>query len=284
MIKSVLYQPTMLKHSDILLCHIRTLLLQIPKRTIIITEDFRSESQKARDKLQNVLDISKHKALNVVESCKKLFDTPSSCISENYKICIKHKINKETVLKYPFLLCDSNLQKKLTVLQKIPIPLNSLIPLTQFTLIQLKFFMNFKETDVVHKINYLCDTFNMNAEEVCNNIASKPFIFTKSVSEIEALLKLLYGSGLTIEDILKDLWVLKNSENHVQKRLEFLKYHNVKNIKTWMIRCLEESLYKNWLQETLDFVVSFELQTQFLQEHSTTISTHKKKLRSIINR
>lgn len=45
------------------------------------------------------------------------------------------------------------------------------------------------------------------------------------------------------EDLLKDLWVFRYSVEQITSRLGFTKQHGVK-LKTWMIRCPEEVLYK----------------------------------------
>lgn len=42
--------------------------------------------------------------------------------------------------------------------------------------------------------------------------------------------------GISMEDILRDLWVFKYSIQNIQKRLRFAKENNIEKFKTWMIR------------------------------------------------
>lgn len=42
--------------------------------------------------------------------------------------------------------------------------------------------------------------------------------------------------GISHEDILKDLWVLKYSIENIQNRLRIANDSHIENIKTWMVR------------------------------------------------
>lgn len=52
------------------------------------------------------------------------------------------------------------------------------------------------------------------------------------------------AEGFSIKEILNDLWILNYSESFLNTRMELIQKTNIKKLKTWMIRCPEEVLYK----------------------------------------
>lgn len=104
--------------------------------------------------------------------------------------------------------------------------------------------------------------FQIGIELTCDIIARRTFMYTKPLEELQALLKILHGDaivdsniffgtkfaftaeGFPNEEILNDLWVLKYSESFLKSRMELIQKTDIKKLKTWMIRCPEEVLYK----------------------------------------
>ncbi|XP_030753578.1 transcription termination factor, mitochondrial [Sitophilus oryzae] len=63
------------------------------------------------------------------------------------------------------------------------------------------------------------------------------------------LLKLFQDFGFANEELLKDLWIFRYSADFILARCEMIRKYKIVNIRTWMIRCPEETLLKHIRRE-----------------------------------
>ncbi|KAF7283439.1 hypothetical protein GWI33_000524, partial [Rhynchophorus ferrugineus] len=149
-----------------------------------------------------------------------------------------------TILKYPLILVQTDLLNKIQNIKTIPIDLNSTIVLSLINSKRLELFIQSSEGPL-WRIEKLCKMFSISENRACELLGSRPFLLTKDFNHLETYMKLFEDIGISKEDMLKDMWIFKYSESFLSKRFKILREQGVKKIKTWMIRCPEETLLKH---------------------------------------
>lgn len=200
-------------------------------------------------RLVEILHIKPIKALEIFTSCKKYSEISSLVISNNYKLCVLNKLSKDLVLKYPYILIENELSKKIKILKTLEIKLTDSLPMVKLPLQRLNWLAS-KDDATNTRIYDIGRIFNISLNETCEILATKPFLFAVNLQHLESLLKLLMENGFPKEDIVKDMWVFKYSDSFIRTRLQCIKEHKVEPIKTWMLRCPEETLYKRIKRES----------------------------------
>ncbi|KAL1491131.1 hypothetical protein ABEB36_011773 [Hypothenemus hampei] len=208
------------------------------------------KGKELRKKLQASLDLKEIEALELLSHKHvKLNNTSTSLILKNKDICLANDLTKEKIMSHPFLLFERRLSEKIQLLRKLPIALNYTTPLVILAVEKLG-IITAKPEETVQKLRKFQNLFNISLKKTFQVLAQKYFLFSKPLKEIEELLQIYSDYNFTKQDIVNDLWVLKYSKNFTLKRLSFIKENGVENIKTWMIRCPEEVLYRHIKRES----------------------------------
>ncbi|XP_066257232.1 transcription termination factor, mitochondrial [Euwallacea similis] len=203
----------------------------------------------AKSKIQNILSMQEADAMTIVSSNKKLLTTPSYLIKQNSELCKEKGLTGTVFMKYPFLLSEACLLKKLDSLQKLPISLETSIPLARLSINRIN-EIGSERDDIIKRIKDLVRIFGVTQEEACDILSKKSFLIFKNIEDIQEMLKFYYGYGFTKEEVLKDLWILKYSQSLASNRFEFIKKNNISTLKTWMVRCKEDILHKHIKRES----------------------------------
>jgi len=197
-----------------------------------------------------MLEIKPIKALDIVTNHKKFSEVPSTLVLNNFELCTQNNLSKGTVVQYPYILFDGNLLKKLELLKLLPIKLISTVPLVKLSTHRLNIICLKHKTETTAKISNLCSHFNLSQNEICEILAARPFLLAINTVTFEELLNILTDNEISKEEILKDLWILKYSKSFIKNRLQLIKKHKVVVLKTWMLRCPEEILFRHIKKET----------------------------------
>ncbi|ERL86976.1 transcription termination factor, mitochondrial [Dendroctonus ponderosae] len=201
-----------------------------------------------RSEMTTLLGIREIDALRLLTANKKLLSASDSLIEENISTCLRHGLTKDILLRHPFLLYETNLEEKLSSLKELPLDLSVTL---SFARMGTKYLRNLQLMGKVltDRIADIQRMFNVPLEQACQVLATRRFLLWKPLSELEEILSVFSEYQIEREELLRDLWVFKYSVDQITSRLGFTKQHGVK-LKTWMIRCPEDVLYKHLKRES----------------------------------
>lgn len=116
--------------------------------------------KQARIKLQSVLEIREIDTMKMLLSDEKLLIASLELLTMNKNLCEKNCIRTSTLIKYPFLLYDRNLNEKIEMLKQLPFALKHSIPLARLSFFA---FSNITQNvQCVQRIQDLTKLFNVN--------------------------------------------------------------------------------------------------------------------------
>ncbi|KAL3282919.1 hypothetical protein HHI36_006077 [Cryptolaemus montrouzieri] len=185
--------------------------------------------------VQSLLDISYIKALNIVNENTKLVERNTQFLTENYAILKENGIDNRIIMKYPMLLGVPFLDEAVRDLKTLPYPLSDTIVLSGLVKPKLdKLINSYKKQD--DKIELLSKSLQIPPDEVCETLYNRDFLISRNSEALGELLKLITDVGIPMEELRKDLWVLKYSAEKVRLRLNLIKDLNIDLPKPWMIR------------------------------------------------
>lgn len=192
-------------------------------------------------KLQELLGIKSSLALEIIMQNTKLGQVPESIIDRNYNLCKNEQISNDTLLKYPPILYADRIKQKLTVLKSLKRDFNDIAPLLLLSHKTLdNFFTEHGVVGVEERIKYFCDKFNITPATAYEAMAKKQFLRSIQIKTVEKNTKLLNDRGITLEDIVRDFWVLRYSRKSITNRFNRAEDEDVEKLKTWMVRGKEE--------------------------------------------
>ncbi|CAH1133984.1 unnamed protein product [Ceutorhynchus assimilis] len=222
--------------------------------TKVLPEKPKTPDTTAREALQKILKINAFEALKLLSAHRKLSILHSDLLKNNYKICKQNRLSKKSIRNYPCVLSERNLDSKIDKLKLLPLNLNVSLPLVQLpqkTLSLVKMNIN----DFMNKLKSFSTTFELPLDKTCEIFSKRLFLISKSSKEIKDILNLYYEHGFTKEDILKDLWILKYSNDFIINRLKFIQNQEKCVMKTWMLRCPEDTLIKHIRRQSENRVI-----------------------------
>ncbi|KAK9873009.1 hypothetical protein WA026_020354 [Henosepilachna vigintioctopunctata] len=187
--------------------------------------------------IQNLLNISYKSSLEIVER-NRLTERNISFLTNNYQLLIANGVNSDTVMKYPELLGVPFLESAISDLKTLPYSLTTTIVLA--CLVKPKrdrFLSHYRKLD--NKIDLISKIVQVSCDAACEFIYKKDFLISKDPKVLAETLKLILDFGIPLEEIRKDLWVLKYSPHVIRSRIEIIEEVKIEKSsrKPWMIRC-----------------------------------------------
>ncbi|KAG5889013.1 hypothetical protein JTB14_033942 [Gonioctena quinquepunctata] len=212
-------------------------------------EHYKICKKNAIKKLQELFNFRPFEASEIVSRNDKFFKIPTYNIGENYYSCVNQGITKYTMMKYPGILAESDVPAKIKTLKSLPLDINSTAPLI---LLNASTLINFIAKEViVGRIEIIAKLLEVEKSEVCEMMARKPFLVSLDINNLTTNLELLLESGVTNEDVIKDLWVLKYRPALIEERIKLAKSNNIETIKTWMVRA-QSDIFNNYVKRRTD--------------------------------
>lgn len=117
--------------------------------------------KEARETLKSLLDINEIDVSKILPSCKKIPKMSKYLIPKNYDICMDEGLDKEVLLKYPFLLFDLNLANKKDSLKTLPMSLPTSIPLARLCMRRLHTYVILRPHELMQIIQDLALLFEV---------------------------------------------------------------------------------------------------------------------------
>lgn len=213
------------------------------------TNDFKCGKRHAVNKLEELLGIRRYTALDLVLKNKKLCEVNGMTMKANYDICQKLKVSNEMCIKFPEILVQDNLEERFEMLKKLPHDIHVTAPLVTIKMKDLERMTSMEERR--RNLNLRIVTINRilgtDTAQVYEAFVSKVFLICIDLMRLEENAKILTANGVTCEEILHDLWVLKYNPKTIQQRINIVKENNIEKIKTWMIRSKRE-IFENYVK------------------------------------
>lgn len=136
---------------------------------------------------------------------------------------------------------------------------NQLIPWLHLTQKELANYVLYVQQDMdsytFNRMEYLSYKLECSIQQLCEVTVLNSFLMKVPVSSIDKKLNILYEYNVSNKDILKDVWVLRYSENHIRNRCELYKETGKLKIKTWAIRCplrvISRAIQRNKVESSL---------------------------------
>lgn len=117
--------------------------------------------KEARETLKSLLGINEIDASKILPSWKKIPKVSKNLIPKNYHICIDEGLDKEVLLKYPFLLFELNLADKKDSLKTLPMSLPTSIPLARLSMRKLHTYVILRPHELMQIIQDLALFFEV---------------------------------------------------------------------------------------------------------------------------
>lgn len=182
-------------------------------------------------------------------------------ILNNYYNLIEAGVEKDTVINNIWLLAHENnkLMDKLECIKVLNMDNNQLIPWLCLTQKELTNYVFYVQEDVTsytyNRMDYLSYKLECSVQQLCEVTVLNSFLMKIPVSCIDKKLNILREYNVSTNDILKDVWVLRYSENHIRNRCELYKETGKLKMKTWAIRCplkvISRAIQKNAVERSL---------------------------------
>lgn len=214
-----------------------------------------------RNTLQELLGITKIDVTKVIEEHPQLKKRSRANILNNYYNLIKADIQKNTIINNIWLLTHENdkLTDKLNCIKVLNIDNNQLVPWLCLTQDELANYVLYTQEDMesytYNRLEYLSHKFECSIQRLCEITVPNSFLLKIPISSIDKKANILYEYNIKNKDILKDIWVLRYSENHIRHRCELYKDTGRLKMKTWAIRCslhvISRAIQKNKVERSL---------------------------------
>ncbi|CAG9838090.1 unnamed protein product [Diabrotica balteata] len=222
---------------------------QLSIKRLASTQVDSNNNNEVSKKLQDILNIRAIKAHTIVTNSTLFSKVSPQDIENNYKLGLSNHLTVENFKMYPNILADQSLSLKLEVLKMLPFNFNVTAPLLLVNYAKLKTFV-FDEL-AEKRINEFATMFQVDENEVCKWMSQKIFLMSANMHNIKKCKKVLMAAGVTLEEIINDLWVLRYNANTVEERIRMAKENNVDRIKTWMVRAQRE-IFDNYVRRRSD--------------------------------
>lgn len=146
--------------------------------------------------LEKLLSVKKIVALDIANRYKKLSLVNGKKMATNLTVCKDAGISKETLLKHPEILAQTNLEHKIELLKELPFSITTLAPLLNLETKHLKGFLESYTSERSTygeggRIGYLSELLQYSAEEVCEILYKKAFLRTINLERIMKNMELL---------------------------------------------------------------------------------------------
>ncbi|KYN27837.1 hypothetical protein ALC57_02902 [Trachymyrmex cornetzi] len=214
-----------------------------------------------RNTLQELLGMTKIDTIKVIEDYPQLKKRSRADILDNYYNLIKAGIQKDTIIDNIWLLTHENykLADKLDCIKVLNIDNNQLVPWLCLTQDELANYVLYAQEDIesytYNRLEYLSHKFECSIQQLCEITVPNSFLLKIPISSIDKKLNILYEYNIKNKDILKDVWVLRYSENHIRHRCELYQDTGRLKMKTWAIRCslqvILRAIQKNKVERSL---------------------------------
>ncbi|EFX81448.1 hypothetical protein DAPPUDRAFT_317695 [Daphnia pulex] len=166
-------------------------------------------------------------------------------------------LEKETFMQYPWLVSISpeEINSKIDIISKTFNDLqnvNACACLLKFPNVKIeKLVSNWKmeamECEHPSKFHFLAHALKVPIAEIMNQLETKSFLVSMSYLRIQEGVNICLEAGVEKEDLLNDLWVLRNRPVKLRNRIETLQQSKIP-VKPWVLRARIES-FKTHIQE-----------------------------------
>ncbi|KYM81393.1 hypothetical protein ALC53_08161 [Atta colombica] len=214
-----------------------------------------------RNTLQELLSMTKIDIIKVIEEYPQLRKRSRADILNNYYNLTKAGIQKDTIINNIWLLTYENnkLTDKLDCIKVLNIDNNQLVPWLCLTQDELANYVLYTQEDMksytYNRLEYLSHKFECSIQRICEITVPNSFLLKIPILSIDKKSNILYEYNIKNKDILKDVWVLRYSENHIRHRCELYKDTGRLKMKTWAIRCslhvISRAIQKNKVERSL---------------------------------
>lgn len=211
--------------------------------------------------LKEILDTTSTETNKIIGDNPQLKKRTRANILNNYYYLIDAGVQKNTIVKNAWLLAHENnkLKDKLDCIKVLNMNNDQLIPWLRLTQEELASFVLYTQNDMgsytYNKIEHLAHRLECTIEKLCEITVRYTFLLKIPISYIDKKLNILHEYDVRNKHILKDLWVLRYSENHIRHRCELYKDTGNLEVKTWAIRCplrvIARAIQKNSLKRGL---------------------------------
>ncbi|XP_011861272.1 PREDICTED: uncharacterized protein LOC105558291, partial [Vollenhovia emeryi] len=179
-----------------------------------------------RNTLQEILGISKVEINKLVQEYPQLKKRSRANILNNYYSLIEAGVQKATVINNVWLLAYENnrLVDKLDCIKVLNMDNNQLVPWLCLTQDELANYVLYTQQDMdfytYNRMEYLSHKLECSIQRLCEVTVLNSFLIKIPISSIDKKMNILHEYNVSKEDILKDVWVLRYSENHIRHRCE----------------------------------------------------------------
>ncbi|XP_072762362.1 transcription termination factor, mitochondrial-like isoform X2 [Anoplolepis gracilipes] len=193
--------------------------------------------------LKEILDTTPSETNKIIAENPQLKKRTRANVLNNYYNLIDAGVQKNTIVKNIWLLAHENnkLMDKLNCIKVLNMNNDQLVPWLRLTQEELATFVFYTQNDIssytYNKIEHLAHRLECSIEKLCELTVRYTFLLKIPISCIDKKLNILHEYDISNKHILKDLWVLRYSENHIRHRCELYKDTGNLEIKTWAIRC-----------------------------------------------
>lgn len=142
-------------------------------------------------KLEELFDIRRYDALEIVSNNKKLCNVPDTHIQNNYNIFVNRNIKAKQLLQFPEALAAENVEQKLKDLKNLPFEIEKTFPLVALKTIQVLRVIN--EEKCNKRIEHISSLLDSSINETCQMLSRRPFLITSDLHIIENNVKILLG-------------------------------------------------------------------------------------------
>lgn len=128
-------------------------------------QEYKISKKLAAKKLEELFQLKQYVALNIVNKNKLLSTVTGKLLLENFNLCKKNKISETSMLKYPEILGQRDLEVKCNLLKKLP--------------------YNLETTCVLLKLNYkILETFIYRQAKECEILSGGRIEFLSNLLEV----------------------------------------------------------------------------------------------------
>lgn len=193
--------------------------------------------------LKEILDTTTAETNKIIADNPQLKKRTRANVLNNYYNLIDAGVQKSIIVKNAWLLAHENnkLKDKLDCIKVLNMNNDQLIPWLRLTQEELANFVFYTQNDMgsytYNKIEHLAHRLECSIEKLCELTVRYTFLLKIPISYIDKKLNILHEYDVNNKHILKDLWVLRYSENHIRHRCELYKDTGNLEVKTWAIRC-----------------------------------------------
>ncbi|KAL6261064.1 hypothetical protein P5V15_008591 [Pogonomyrmex californicus] len=239
--------------------------------------------------LIEILGISKLEIKKILNKNPQLKKRSRANILNNYYNLTEAGIQIDTIKNNVWLLAYENnkLLDKLNCIKVLNMDNNQLIPWLHLTQVELANYVHYTQQDtdsyMFNRMEYLSHKLECSIKQLCEITVLNSFLMKIPLSSVDKKLNILFEYNVNNTDILKNVWVLRYSENHIRHICELYKDTGRLNIKTWTIRCplkiISRAIQKN--QVELSLMQHYGNISEYLQDK---LKINEEKLNTIVTK